>query len=151
MHQGRAMIRSTLPILLALAFGCSDKKSSEPASQPEPAAPAAQAPAAPAAQAPTPATSPADEAKQTFATLCSTCHGADGKGDGPAAATLNPKPRNYTDKEWQASITDEQLAKVILEGGAAVGKSPLMPPNPQLKDKPEVIAELVKIVRSFGQ
>ncbi len=142
------MLRSTLPILLALAFGCSDKKSSEPASQPEPQA---QAPAAPAAPTPTPAASPAEEAKQTFATLCSTCHGADGKGDGPAAATLNPKPRNYTDKEWQASITDEQLAKVILEGGAAVGKSPLMPPNPQLKDKPEVIAELVKIVRSFGQ
>ncbi len=142
------MLRSTLPILLALAFGCSNKKSSEPASDPEPAA---QAPAAPAAPTPAPAASPADEAKQTFATLCSTCHGADGKGDGPAAATLNPKPRNYTDKEWQASITDEQLAKVILEGGAAVGKSPLMPPNPQLKDKPEVIAELVKIVRSFGQ
>jgi mono/diheme cytochrome c family protein len=95
--------------------------------------------------------SPADEAAQTFKTLCSTCHGADGKGDGVAAANLNPKPRNYTDKAWQASVTDEQLAKVILEGGAAVGKSPLMPPNPQLKDKPEVIAELVKIVRSFGQ
>jgi mono/diheme cytochrome c family protein len=95
--------------------------------------------------------SPADEAKQTFKTLCSTCHGAVGKGDGVAAANLNPKPRNYTDKAWQASVTDDQLAKVILEGGAAVGKSPLMPPNPQLKDKPEVIAELVKIVRSFGQ
>lgn len=142
------MLRSTLPILLALAFGCSNKKSSEPASQPESTA---QAPAAPAAPTPAAAASPADEAKQTFATLCSTCHGADGKGDGPAAANLNPKPRNYTDKAWQASVTDEQLAKVILEGGAAVGKSPLMPPNPQLKDKPEVIAELVKIVRSFGQ
>jgi mono/diheme cytochrome c family protein len=94
---------------------------------------------------------PADEAKQTFSTLCVTCHGADGKGDGVAAANLNPKPRNYTDKAWQASVTDDQLAKVILEGGAAVGKSPLMPPNPQLKDKPQVIAELVKIVRGFGQ
>jgi mono/diheme cytochrome c family protein len=26
-----------------------------------------------------------------------TCHGAEGKGDGPAAAALNPKPRNFTD------------------------------------------------------
>ncbi len=145
------MLRSTFPILLALTFACSDSKKSDSAASMN--QPAPETPAEPAA-APKPtavAQSPVDEAKHTFATLCSTCHGADGKGDGPAAATLDPKPRNYTDKAWQASITDEQLAKVILEGGAAVGKSPLMPPNPQLKDKPEVIAELVKIVRSFGQ
>jgi cytochrome c553 len=138
LHTGRAMLRS-ISILFVLTFGCSDKKMPEPSSQPDPGA---QAPAAPA---------PADEAKQTFATVCSACHGTQGKGDGPAAATLEPKPRNYTDKAWQASVTDEQLTKVIREGGAAVGKSPLMPANPQLKDKPEVIAELVKIVRSFGQ
>lgn len=144
------MLRSTLPILIAFTFACSDKKSSEPAPAPAPAPtePAAQAPAAPAQAA---ALSPAEEAKNTFATLCSTCHGTSGKGDGAAAANLDPKPRDYTDKAWQASVTDEDLAKIILEGGAAVGKSALMPPNPQFKDKPEVIAELVKIVRSFGQ
>ncbi len=136
------MLRSTLSILFALTFGCSDQKMPEPSPPPDQAA---QAPAAPAALA------PADEAKQTFATVCSACHGTQGKGDGPAAATLDPKPRNYTDKAWQASVTDEQLRNVILKGGAAVGKSPLMPANPQLQDKPEVIAELVKIVRAFGQ
>jgi hypothetical protein len=26
---------------------------------------------------------------------CAPCHGLDGKGDGPAAASLNPKPRDY--------------------------------------------------------
>lgn len=138
----------TLIVFIAFACACSSKKSSTESSGS--AEPSAQAPAAPSAPA-TAAMAPADEAQQTFKTLCSTCHGADGKGDGVAAASLNPKPRNYTDKAWQASVTDDQLAKVILEGGAAVGKSPLMPPNPQLKDKPEVIAELVKIVRSFGQ
>jgi hypothetical protein len=40
---------------------------------------------------------------------------------------------------------------VIIEGGAAVGKSPLMTPNADLKDKPDVVAALVKKVRSFGQ
>jgi hypothetical protein len=85
-----------------------------------------------------------------FNTLCATCHGQSGTGNGPGAASLNPKPRNYTDKAWQASVTDDQIAKTILMGGAAVGKSPIMPAQPQLREKPEVLAELVRIVRKFG-
>jgi len=92
-----------------------------------------------------------EQARQMFATVCATCHGSTGKGDGPAAANLNPKPRNYTDAAWQASVTDDDLAKTILEGGAGVGKSPMMPGNPQLKDQPEVLAGLVKIIRGFKQ
>jgi mono/diheme cytochrome c family protein len=92
----------------------------------------------------------AQEARTTFDTVCSTCHGPGGTGDGIGAANLNPKPRNYTDKAWQASVTDDQIKQIILGGGASVGKSPMMPPQPQLKDKPRVIDELVKIVRSFG-
>ena len=93
----------------------------------------------------------ASDARQVFDTVCSTCHGMDGKGHGPASANLNPKPRNYTDKQWQSSVTDDQIAKTILLGGAAVGKSPVMPAQPQLRDKPEVVAELVRIVRGFGK
>jgi cytochrome c551/c552 len=47
-------------------------------------------------------------------------------------------------------VTDEQIGKAILEGGAGVGKSPLMPPNPALRDKPQVVKALVARVRSFG-
>ena len=36
-------------------------------------------------------------------------------------------------------------------GGAAVGKSPAMPAQPQLKEKPEVVAEMVKLIRTFGR
>lgn len=91
---------------------------------------------------------PAAEAKKKFKE-CVVCHGEDGKGDGPGAAALNPKPRDYTDAKWQDSITDEQIAKTIIQGGAAVGKSPAMPPHPELKKKPEVVKELVKIIRGF--
>jgi cytochrome c553 len=91
------------------------------------------------------------EARHTFQTICATCHGPDGKGNGQAAAALNPKPRNYTDKAWQASVTDDDIRKIILGGGAAVGKSPVMPAQVQLRDKPEVVDELVKIVRGFGK
>ena len=112
--------------------------------QPQPAA----APAAPAA-APAVAKNPASEAKKIFKANCVVCHGDHGAGDGPGAAALEPKPRAFSDAAWQDSVTDEHLAKVIRDGGAAVGKSPIMPGNPQLKGKDDVLAELVKIVRDF--
>lgn len=93
----------------------------------------------------------AQEARNLFNSLCSTCHGQGGQGDGSGAAALNPKPRNYTDKAWQARVTNDEIRKIIVEGGAAVGKSPQMPANPNLRDRPDVVEELVKIVRSFGQ
>lgn len=89
------------------------------------------------------------EAKQVWDTRCVSCHGDKGLGDGPGAAALNPKPRSFSDKQWQMKTKDEAIAKVIVEGGAAVGMSEAMAANPDLKDKPEVVDELVKIVRSF--
>lgn len=67
------------------------------------------------------------DAKGAFATVCSTCHGPAGAGDGPGAAALNPKPANFGDAAFWASRTDEQLVKAIRDGGTAVGKSALMP------------------------
>lgn len=99
---------------------------------------------------PAPLSTAAQEAQATFKTVCSVCHGESGRGDGIAAANLNPKPRNYTDRVWQKSVTDDHIREIILKGGAALGKSPLMPAQPQLAGKSEVIDELVKIVRSFG-
>jgi mono/diheme cytochrome c family protein len=120
-----------LAFVSTLLLGCGDKKPSTPP--------------------PPPMSAAAQEARNTFDSLCSTCHGQNGTGDGPGAASLNPKPRNYTDKAWQASVTDDQIRQIILGGGASVGKSPMMPASPQFKDKPFVVDELVKIVRSFGK
>jgi mono/diheme cytochrome c family protein len=124
-----------------LTFAC---KKEEPAPQPQPAEPAQVA--QPVQAAPNHAAA----ARKLFKSRCTVCHGESGHGDGPGAAALNPKPRNYSDDAWQKSITDELIANTIVQGGTAVGKSPIMPPNPDLKDKPEVVAELVKIVRSFA-
>jgi hypothetical protein len=68
-----------------------------------------------------------------------------------AAAALNPKPRAFGDKAWQASVDDNHLAKVIVEGGAAVGKSALMAANADLKDKPDVVKALIAKIRSYGK
>ncbi len=91
------------------------------------------------------------ESRDVFTQRCATCHGMDGRGTGPAAVALNPKPRNYGDKAWQGTVTDDQIKSTIVGGGPAVGKSALMPPNPDLAGKPEVVAGLVSIVRSFGR
>lgn len=150
-----------LSLSLPFVFACNDAAKDKPADAKPADAPAADAkPAdAPAAEAPAVEAKPADapaagdpvaEARSIFDTRCVTCHGASGAGDGAAAAALNPKPRNYADKAWQDSVKDEDLAKAIVEGGAAIGKSPLMPPNVDLKDKPAVVAEIVKIIRAFS-
>jgi cytochrome c553 len=144
------MSRYTRILLYGLAFStsfaCSEDK---PKAQASTATTAAKAPVTSAPAAPkTPYVSEA-EAKKQFIGRCASCHGVEGKGDGPGSVTLNPKPRNYTDQEWQKSVTDEQIEKTIMYGGAAVGKSPVMPASPELQSKPEVVAALVKVIRGF--
>ena len=92
----------------------------------------------------------AAEAKEIFSTRCSTCHGPQGKGDGPAGAALNPKPRNLGEAAWQKSVTDDHIEKIIVGGGTAVGKSAMMPPNPDLASKPDVVKALTAQIRGFG-
>jgi cytochrome c553 len=92
-----------------------------------------------------------EAARALFQQTCALCHGADGSGNGPMAAQLNPRPRNYTDPTWQASVTDEDLKAIIVGGGAAVGKSNSMPPNPGLKDDPVMLDGLVKLIRGFAK
>ncbi len=65
--------------------------------------------------------------KEVFTTYCETCHGPGGKGDGPAGKALPTSPRDFTDSEVMAALTDEHLISVISGGGKSVGKSPLMP------------------------
>ena len=98
-----------------------------------------------------PALDPAAVAKanEIFVQRCTPCHGAGGHGDGSASATLNPKPRNFTDPAWQKSVTDDYITKIIKVGGAGVGKSPAMPSNPDLTSN-QVLAALKNKIRSFG-
>jgi len=129
-----------LLLAAATAAGCS-----KPAPTPEPKPTVTAAPT-PAAVVPA---SPASEAKEVFAKKCVVCHGDHGLGDGPGGAALDPKPRKFSDAAWQTATTDERIAKVIVQGGPAVGLSPGMAANPDLANKPEVVQELVKIVRHW--
>jgi len=68
------------------------------------------------------------EGKKIYTQFCAACHGDGGMGDGPAGAALTPKPRNLADSSYMSTLTDEHLIKVISDGGAAVGLSPVMAP-----------------------
>ncbi len=55
--------------------------------------------------------------KNIFQTTCVSCHGTDGKGDGPAAAGLNPAPRNFTSKEgWVNGPKLTSIYQTLQEG-----------------------------------
>jgi cytochrome c553 len=87
--------------------------------------PPAETPATDAEAAPAAAVAGFDAAA-TFNTVCATCHGVTGVGDGPAGAALDPKPASFADAAFWETRTDEDVFAVIKEGGAARGKSPLM-------------------------
>ncbi|MGD9852685.1 MAG: cytochrome c [Nitrospirales bacterium] len=57
---------------------------------------------------------------------CAQCHGAEGKGDGPAASGLEPKPAVHANLPFD-KIPLDYLFNVIYYGGKGVGKSSLMP------------------------
>jgi mono/diheme cytochrome c family protein len=55
--------------------------------------------------------------KELYAVQCVSCHGAAGAGDGPAAAALNPRPRNFTaDAGWKNGRKVSGIFKTLKEG-----------------------------------
>jgi mono/diheme cytochrome c family protein len=87
-------------------------------------------------------------AKDNYNTFCAKCHGPNGKGDGPAAASLHTPPRNYTDCAKMSKISDDTLFKAIKNGGASVGLSGEMPSWSAGLDDNDIHG-LVAYVRSF--
>jgi hypothetical protein len=86
-------------------------------------------------------------AVRVWDTRCLTCHGAEGRGDGPLAPSLPVAPRDFRDPLFAARATERHVATAIVEGGAAVGLSKLMPAHPDLAVRPEVLRRLVQRVR----
>lgn len=88
------------------------------------------------------------KARASYQNYCQVCHGKNGKGDGPGAAALSPKPRDFADCKAMAARPDAELFKAIKNGGPAAGLSAAMPAwSGALSD--EQIHEMVKFVRSF--
>ena len=61
--------------------------------------------------------------KKVYGRHCWPCHGVDGAGDGPAAAILEPRPRNFVSALFKLRTTstgnlpiDEDMFKTITNG-----------------------------------
>ncbi len=89
-----------------------------------------------------------EKGHQIYLTTCAPCHGKEGKGDGPAAANLNPKPRDHSNGAYMNKLTDDHIGNTIKKGGAMFGY-PNMPAQPQLKD--EEINALIAFVRTLAK
>lgn len=92
----------------------------------------------------------AEAGAESYATLCESCHGPGGNGEGPAAAGLNPRPARHTDGAYMNGLSNEHVRTVIRDGGPAVGKSPLMAPwGASLSDAQ--LDDMVAYVRSLAR
>ncbi|RLB55558.1 MAG: hypothetical protein DRJ42_05900 [Deltaproteobacteria bacterium] len=58
---------------------------------------------------------------------CATCHGEEGRGDGPAGTAIYPRPTDFTSRAYWATADHDIMATAILDGGVALGRSRYMP------------------------
>jgi cytochrome c5 len=89
----------------------------------------------------------ASAAPELYGKRCAACHGASGRGDGLAAAAMQPKPRDFADDSWQTRVTDGELTQVIRQGGLSRQLSASMPPHPDLSAAQ--LQELVRFIRGL--
>jgi len=88
--------------------------------------------------------------KTKYDANCVGCHGATGKGDGAAAAALNPKPQDHTDGKAMKALSDKYLFDIIKDGGASQKKSPIMPASGKKLNDQE-ISDIVAYIRSLAK
>ena len=58
----------------------------------------------------------APDGRRIYAEQCSGCHGDDGRGDGPAAPGLVPRPRDFHDPAFWKERTASQIEAVVRAG-----------------------------------
>jgi mono/diheme cytochrome c family protein len=73
---------------------------------------------------------------RVFLQRCATCHGAEGHGDGQNAYGLTPPPPDF--QESLARVTPAERRRIIVDGTASVGRSPLCPPRGRSLSEDEV-------------
>ena len=84
-----------------------------------------------------------------YSTTCQPCHGDGGMGNGPAGAALNPKPASFADASFWDERDDAHVKKVIKEGGASVGKSPIMAPFANSFENDAQVDALIEHLKTF--
>jgi hypothetical protein len=82
---------------------------------------------------------------ELFKSNCSSCHGTEGQGDGPAGAALDPKPRNFhSSSGWTNGMKISGMYKTLQEGvkGSGMASYDYLP----IEDR----FALIYFIRSFS-
>jgi mono/diheme cytochrome c family protein len=85
------------------------------------------------------------QGKTIYETQCAVCHGPRGGGDGPAAAALQPKPRDLSAGKFWSGRTPASVAATIRDGRpgtAMIGYKSIL--------RPEEIDSVVIYLRSLA-
>jgi high-affinity iron transporter len=87
--------------------------------------------------------------KTLFQQSCSSCHGAEGAGDGPVAAALpaEQKPASFQKAAFKKVTDDASFKELLKKGGAGMGLSAIMPAQPALTDAQ--LDDVIAYVRSL--
>jgi hypothetical protein len=102
--------------------------------------------------------------RETYLKLCSSCHGADGKGDGALASMLTPKPTDLTQLakknggEFNAVVIYEAIAGPRLNAAHGTAQMPIWgevlrrePGGAEPRASEVTLAKIVNYLRSIQQ
>jgi len=96
------------------------------------------------------ATADPQRGEALYRRYCAVCHGPGGRGDGPNAPFLEEdQPRDLTDTRYIGARSDDDLHRVIVEGGQAIQGSRFMPPWGRTLSRSQ-IWDLVAFIRTLA-
>ena len=84
-----------------------------------------------------------DRGRQVYQANCTACHGTEGRGNGPLAATLLSKPQDQTVGSFMDGLTDMDIANIVQHGAFN------MPRVPSVRG--DDLVALVAFVRSLSR
>jgi high-affinity iron transporter len=84
----------------------------------------------------------AEDGKALYDKNCLSCHGAGGKGDGPAAKALKPPPQDFATAA--KALSDADVVAVAAGGKTASGKNHAAVGTKLSEDQNKAVAQYVK-------
>jgi cytochrome c oxidase cbb3-type subunit III len=87
-----------------------------------------------------------EDGRLLYAVYCAQCHGIEGNGHGVNVEHMSVMPRDHTNRSEMGGRSDQELLRVIRDGGQAINQSVLMPAWKGNLDEEQMLA-LVRYLR----
>lgn len=92
----------------------------------------------------------AEAGAEIYKVNCATCHGPEGKGDGPTAVGLDPQPASLADAHMMEEMNDGALFWRVSEGGMMEPFNSVMPAWKETLSEDE-IWQVITYIREFSE